>query len=276
MANNLSLYTNLYNAAVLDKVFNKTATLRDFTTQFTDESVSARKSTVKVPLLSGSSVQTNPTTFGGGSNGSTMITVSMDHLSIPFYVSNADYVNGYKMADLVATNAQALVEAIQAVVFAPVTTSNFGIALSAANTAMSLANLQTAWASIKGSNKVCYLDSVAYSKLLTNQTTTVDPQVGSAYAGFSRLAYTDVVTGMGTDIYGFVANPKGLVIATGIPEIAPKAQEMIESTLIDLGNGLTASLNMWGSTSDRSDNASIDIFVGCSVGDPTALKVIKA
>lgn len=276
MANNLAQYTNLFNAATMDKVFNVTATLKDFTTQFTDDVISRNKSTVKVPLLSGSAVQTNPTSFGGGSNGSTLVSVDMNHLSIPFYVSNADYTNGYRLADLVATNAQVLIEAIQAAIFAPITTSNFGVALSAADSAMSLANLQTAWASIKGSNKVCYLNSVAFSKLLSNSTTVVDPQVGLPYAGFSRVAYTDIITGYGTDIYGFVANPKGLVIASGIPEIAPKAQEMIESTLIDLGNGLTASLNMWGSTSDRSDNASIDIYLGASVGDPAGLKVIKA
>lgn len=278
MANTLYQYTNLINAKAMDKVFNVTATFSDFTTMFTNEQMDRYKSSLKVPLLSsGSALVENPTTFGGGTTGSVLVNVDLTHLHVPFYVSNAEYVNGYELADLVATNAQVLVDGLQAKVLALMSTSNYSVGLSAADTAMSLANLQTAWSSIPGRDKVAYMDSIAFSKLLTNGLTVQDPMQGAPYAGFKRVAYADnFTTGIGTaGVWGFVTTKPGVVVASGIPKIAPLAQKSIDSTLVDLGNGLTAVLNIWGDTADRSDNASLDIYFGCAKGDGNACKLLK-
>jgi hypothetical protein len=277
MANNLAAYTPLIEAAALDAVGNSLAFLSDFTTDFTNEIIDFRKSTVKVPLLSGSSAVLNPTSFGGGSNGSTMISIAMDHVSVPFYVSNAEYQNGYKLEQLIKSNVQVLADKIQQLAFTPITSSNFATAATVTQANFALSSLQAGWASIKGSRKVAYVDGTAFSKLLTNQNTYVDPTLGIPYAGFQKVAYTDVVTGMGTNCYGFCsADKKGLVMASGRAAIAPGAQALINTMSIDLGNGLVADLNMWGSTSDRSDNASLDLYFGAAAGDKTALTLFKS
>jgi len=265
-------------ASALNAVGNSLAFLQDFTTDFSDEYVSARKSTVKVPLLSGSSATTNPTSFGGGTSGASLITVSMNHVHVPFYISNAEYQNGYRLEQLIASNVQVMANYIQQLAFTPLLSSNYDTAVTVANTAFSLSSLQAAWASIPGASKVCYLDPTAYSKLLTNQNTYIDPQLGQPMAGFKRVAYTDSFTGAGTAYaYGFVsADKKGLVMASGIPEIAPKAAAMIETVMIDLGNGLTCAMNTWGDTADRSDNASLDLYFGAAVGSKPALKLIRS
>lgn len=278
MANNLADLTPIIQASALNGVGNALAFLSDFTTDFSDEYTDYRKATVNVPVLSGSSAVINPTSFGGGTNGSTLAPITMQHVSVPFHVSNAEYQNGYKLEQLIATNVQVLAEKIQELAFTPITSTNFGTAVTVTSANFALSSLQTAWASIKGNagGKVCYLDSTAFSKLLTNTTTAIDPTLGIPYAGFRKVAYTDVVTGMGANIYGFVANKAGLVMASAKAAIAPKAKELIETVEIDLGNGLVADLNMWGSTSDRSDNASIDLYFGAAAGDKSALKVIKS
>lgn len=278
MANNLAAYTNLINAAAMNGVANKLAFLSDFTTDFTSDEISAKRSTVKVPVLSGSAAVLNPTSFGGGTNGSLMVDVAMDHVHVPFYLSNAEIQNGYKLEQLIESNVQILAEKIQELAFTPITSSNFGTALTVAEASFgALSGLQTIWASVKGGPKVMYLNATAYSKLNTNLTTTQDPAAGTPYANFSKVAYSDVFTGVGSNIYGFVSSQrKGLAMASGIPAMGDMVRELIDSELIVLPNGLTVQLNRWGSTSDRSDNASLDCYFGAAAADKTALKVIKS
>jgi hypothetical protein len=278
MPNNLASYTNLINAAAMTAVANKLAFLDDFTTSFSDEEISQRRSSIKVPLLSGSSVVTNPTTFGGGSNGSTMITVDTNHIHVPFYLSNAEIQNGYKLEALVVSNMQVLADHIQSLAFAPIASATgFATATTVAQSAFALANLQEAWKAVPGGPKVAYLGGTAFSKLLTNSTTQIDPMLGVPYAGFQKVAYTDAITGYGTNVYGFVSSQrKGLVMASGIPAMGDLVRELIDSELITLDNGLTVQLNRWGSTTDRSDNASLDVYFGAAAGDKTALAVIKS
>lgn len=278
MANNLAAYTNLINAAAMNGVANKLAFLSDFYTDFSSEEISMKRSTVKVPLLSGSSAVTNPTSFGGGSNGSTLITVDTNHIHVPFYLSNAEIQNGYKLEALVESAITIMADKIQELAFAPVASaSGFATAVTVTQDNFALSSLQTAWKAVPGSPKVCYLGSTAFSKLLNNQNTYIDPTLGVPYAGFSKVAYTDSITGYGTNVYGFVSSQrKGLVMASGIPVMGDMVRELIDSELIDLGNGLVAQLNRWGSTSDRSDNASIDIMFGAAAGDTRSLAVIKS
>lgn len=277
MPNTFANLTPLIQASALNAVGNKLAFLNDFITDFSSEYVDYRKATVNVPVMTGSTAVLNPTTFGGGSNTAVLAPITMNHISVPFYLSNAEYQNGYKLEQLIATNVQILADEIQKQAFTPITTVNYGTAVTVTQASFALANLQTAWASIKGSRKVAYLDSVSFSKLLTNVTTQIDPELGVPYAGFQKVAYADSYTGAGTNIYGFVSSDrKGLVMASAKAAIAPKTAAGIETIEIDLGNGLFADLNMWGNTSDRSDNASLDIYFGAAAGDKTALKVIKS
>ena len=277
MPNTLADLTPIITASALNGVGNSLAFLGDFTTDFSDSLTDARRSTVNVPLITGSTAVINPTAFGGGSNGSTLIPVAMQHVSVPFYISSAEYQNGYKLEQLITSNVQILANKIQELAFAPLISTNFGNAVVVAEASFALASLQTAWASVKGLRKICYLSGTAFSKLLTNQLTVQDPTLGLPYGGFAKVAYADVLTGVGANVYGFVStDKKGLVMASAIPDIAPKAKEMIDTTLIDLGNGLTAALNVWGSTSDRSDNASLDIYFNAAKGSVDGIKLIKS
>jgi hypothetical protein len=278
MANTLFDLQPVIQATALNAVGNRLAFIKDFATDLTDEVIDPRKTSVTVPFMSGGSTTIlNPTTFGGGTTGNTKVTVAMDHVHQPFYITNAEYQNGYKLEQLIEINVQSLVNKIQALAFAPINSTNYGVAFTQAEAGFTSTHLQSAYAAVAGTDKVLYLSTTPFSKLLSNQNTVIDPLLGIPMAGFRKVASFDSTTGLGANTYGFVASGRGgIALASGIPGIAPKAQAMIESVSIDLGNGLTCVLNTWGDTSDRSDNASLDLYFGAAKADPNAIKVIKS
>lgn len=278
MANVLFDLLPVIQGSVLNAVGNRLAFLNDFTTDFSNEVIDPRKSTVTVPFMSGGSTAVlNPTTFGGGTTGNIKVSIAMDHVHVPFYITNAEYQNGYKLEQLIAINVQSMVNKIQALAFTPITSSNYSKAFTVAEASFTATHLQSAYAAVPGTDKVCYLATTPFSKLLTNQTTYIDPLLGVPYSGFRKVASFDATTGLGSGVYGFVASGRsGLVMASGIPGIAPRAKAMIDSAEIDLGNGLTCVLNVWGDTADRSDNASLDLYFGAAKADTNALKVITS
>ncbi len=278
MANTLFDLQPVIQASAINALGNRLAFLKDFTTDFTDEVIDPRKSTITVPFLSGGSTAVlNPTTFGGGNSGATKVSVVLDHVHVPFYITNAEFQNGYKLEQLIEVNIQSLCNKIQALAFAPITSSNFGTAFTVAEAGFTATHLQSAYAAVNGTDKVCYLSTPSFSKLLTNQTTFIDPLLGLPMNGFRSVKSFDVTTGLGANTYGFVSSGRGgIAMASGIAGIAPRAASMIESVQIDLGMGLTATLNVWGDTADRSDNASLDLYFGAAKADPNAIKVIKS
>ena len=278
MANTLFDLLPVIQASTINAVGNRLAFLKDFTTDFSDEVIDPRKTSVIVPFMSGGSTAVlNPTTFGGGTSGNSKVTITLDHVHVPFYITNAEFQNGYKLENMIETNIQSMVNKIQALAFTPITSSNYGVAFTVAEASFTSTHLQSAYAAVVGTDKVCYLGSTAFSKLLTNQTTYIDPLLGVPFSGFRKVASFDSVTGLGANTYGFVASGRGgIAMASGVPGIAPRAQALVESVPVELGNGLTCVLNVWGNTADRSDNASLDLYFGAAKADPNAIKVIKS
>ena len=278
MANTIFDLQPVIQASAINALGNRLAFLKDFTTDFSDEVIDPRKSSVTVPFMSGGSTATlNPTTFGGGNTGNSKVTVAMDHVHVPFYITNAEYQNGYKLETLIEVNIQSLVNKIQALAFAPITKANYGTAFTVAENSFTATHLQSAYAAIAGVDKVVYVATTGFSKLLSNQNTYIDPLMGVPMSGFRKVASFDSATGLGSDVYGFVSSGRGgLAMASGVAGIAPRAASMIESVQIDLGQGLTATLNVWGNTADRSDNASLDLYFGAAKADPNAIKVFAS
>lgn len=278
MANTIFDLQPVIQASAINALGNRLAFLKDFTTDFSDEIVDPRKSTVTVPFMSGGSTATlNPVTFGGGDTGNSKVSVAMDHVHVPFYITNAEYQNGYKLEQLIEVNIQSLVNKLQALAFAPITKTNYGTAFTVAEASFTATHLQSAYAAVAGVDKVAYIASTGFSKLLSNVTTQIDPLLGIPMSGFRSVKSFDVTTGLGAAVYGFVASGRGgIAMASGVAGIAPRASAMIESVQIDLGQGLTATLNVWGNTADRSDNASLDLYFGAAKADPNAIKVFAS
>lgn len=279
MANTFSDLTPIVIGAAMNAVGNRLALLSDFATDLSEDVVSPRSATVQVPFYSaGSTTLVNPSTFGGSDSTGSTVSVTMSALHQPFSITSADYNSGRRIEQLITTNAQALADKIQNLIFSKITTGNFAIGLSGvAPASISTANLKTVWGAVKGNDKVCYLTSEAFANFLPTALTDIDPTLGYPFAGFKKLANADSFTGVTSGVYGFAsANKAGLAIASGIPEIAPKTASMIETTTFELGNGLVVAFNYWGDTSSRGDNCSFDVYLGCAVADTNAIKLIKA
>lgn len=280
MANTFADLTPIIIASAVTAVGNKLAFLSDFTTDFSDEIVTPRKATVQVPYYSaGSTTLVDPTTFGGGTATSTTCTVVMSAFHQPFAVTNAEYQNTRRLEHQIEIQAQALANKIQAVVFGNLTTANFGAPVASLSAVaaggMTSANLKTLWGLVKGDDKVCYLNATEYANFLPTDLNSFDPMLGRPAYGFSKFAHVDSFTGAGTKVCGFAsAKGRGIVMASAIPDIAPMVRSQLQSTVFELGNGLMVQLNMWGSTSDRADNASFDVYFGSAVADTSAIELV--
>lgn len=272
----LAEYTQVIHAAVLTATAPKVARFSDFSTNFTDEKIGRNRPTIEVPLVTGSTVTKGTTSWGAGDTASAMKEVVTDIFTAPFSITPAQYENGYAIADLVAANAVKLVDALQADFFA-----NLAVAKGFAKYATAIdpatftaADLQGVWASLAGANKNLLLNAPLFSKLLSNQTTTIDPESGAPLMGFKRVSYADIWTGAETKVVGAVCNPNALLAASGLPAFPEKVTAQLEQIQVPLGNGLTALLSIGYDMATRSDVASLDIMFGSAVGEASALKLL--
>jgi len=274
MANTFAtLDPSIVSAQAMTALKNKTAFLTDFSTDFSGEI--KRKSKIEVPLYSGGTTLVDATNFAQSDTVSTTITVAPVHLYQPISVNFGEHNYFHKLETQIGNAVNKLVDKMQSLTFASLSASNFSVGLSGvAASAISTANLQTAWGSVAGSDKVCYLTSTAYSKFLPTTQESFDPAGMPAY-GFTRLGWTDSIATAESGVYGFVAaDKKAFAIAAGLPEL--NRPDMIDSMVIDLGNGLQALLTSFYDVGTRTEYAAVEAMFGVAIGDANALKLIKA
>lgn len=273
MANSFgSLTPTVVSAQAMAALKNKTAFLTDFSTSFSGEI--RRKSSIQVPLYTGGTTLVDATAFNTSDSTSVVRTITPVHLYQPIALTFGEF-NVYNTVEAqVQAAVNKLVDKMQATVYATLSVSNFSVGLSGvAPASISAANLGTAWGSVAGSDKVCYLTSTAYKNFLPTQTISFDPAGQPAY-GFSRLAWTDSIQTAENGVYGFVAaDKKAFAIAAGLPEI--NRPDMIDAMTIDLGNGLQALMTSFYDTNTRTEYWGIEAMFGVAIGDANSLKLIK-
>ena len=272
MANSFAaLSPTVVSAQAMTALKNKTAFLTDFSTDFGGEI--KRKSVIQVPLYTGGTTLTDPTNFAQSDSTSTTIAVTPVHLYQPIALTFGEFNYFHKLETQIGAAVNKLVDKMQTLVFSNLSTANFSVGLSAADTGLTAANLQTAWASVAGTDKVCYMTSTGYSKFLPSTKESFDPAGSPAY-GFSRLAWSDSIATAQSGVYGFVAADKqAFAIAAGLPEL--NRPEAIDSMVIDLGNGLQALLTNFYDVNSRTEYMAIEAMFGCSIGQAAALKLLK-
>lgn len=279
MSNTLGTLTPIIKGEILNSVPNQLAMLNDFTFKGSSQAVARANAVVQVPFLSaGSTTVLNPTSYADSGTGGFLIPVTMDEVVTRFGITNAEYQNGYELADLFVENIKSHAEKIQNLVFAKITTANFGtpnVSLSSlAVGGFTLEKLQTLFGLLKGPSKVCYTNSAEFGKFTTTLNYQVDPLQGIPYAGFKKFGYTDLFNA-GTKICAFGASGKnGLVIASAIPQIPAQLQAVVDETVIDIGSGLNAALRVFADPNTMSVYGVITNYFGVAVGDTTAIKVV--
>ena len=247
---------------------NRLAPLRLFTTDFSNE-VRYPKSTIQVPVVSATAATSvNPTNFEPGSSVTVgKSTVTLDHVVQFFAIDQSDLASGKRLENLVKINLDALALKIWSLAITPVTTVNFGAAVVTATTITpGSGHLATLWSSVsKSQQKGLVTTSTIYSALIPTLTTSISLDQG-AYGFENGVFYANSFTGAVSGLRGFACSKEAIAVASAMPNIDPAVSsryQVSESvTLDDLG--MTVAYNIWGSTTNRQVNASIEVMFGAA------------
>lgn len=237
----------------------------------------APKSAQRVPLVTaGASVLTNANDFETGDSSVGEVLVQVDQKSVPFHASNTEMQKGYRVRNLLEKNMQVLGNAIQDIIFTPLTTVSYGAAvLDLAGAAFTRDHLKTIWAGAQNfTRKNLILDGPLYAGLIPTTTDHFNPATQGAY-GFSSILHNSRWDGAGANTVGFVADQDAIAIASGTPYVSEgvgQAMTGIES--VTLPNGITVQLYSWVSTKTRAEWRSLEVMIGAAVGDPAKVELI--
>lgn len=237
----------------------------------------APRSAVRVPLVTaGSAVLTNADDFETGDGTVGEVLVQANQKSVPFHATNQEMQKGYRVRNLLQKNMQVLGNAIQDIIFAPLTTANYGAAvLDLAGADLAKANLKTIWAAAQDfGRKNLILDGAQYAGLIPTSTEDFSLAMNGAY-GFDSITHSSRFTGAGTDVVGFVADQDAIAIVAGTPYVSEGvSQELTGLEEVVLSNGITVQFYSWVSTKTRAEWRSLDVMIGAAVGDPGKIKLI--
>lgn len=249
---------------------NRLAPLRVMTTDFSNE-VRKAKDTIQVPIVSATAATSvNPTNFEPGSSvtvGKT--TVTLDHVVQFFGIDQADLAQGHRLERLVQINLQAMADKLWSIAITPVTTVNFGAAVVTTTTITpGSGHLAKLWAAVsKSDRKALVVTPDIYSALIPTATTNIT--LGNGAYGFENgVYYASSFSGAVAGLDGFAICPEAVVVASAAPAIDPSVSRnfaISESVTLDQ-LGMTVAYNVWGSTSNRQVNASIEVMFGSAAG----------
>jgi hypothetical protein len=249
---------------------NRLAPLRLFTTDFSNE-VRKAKDTIQVPIVSATSATaTNPTNFEPGSAVTVgKATVTLDHVVQFFGIDQADLAQGHRLENLVRINLDAIADKLFSIAITPITTSNFGNAVVTTTTITpGSGHLATLWAAVsKGNRKGLVVTPQIYSALIPTNTFGLSLSQG-AYGYENGVYFASSFTGAVSGLDGFACVPEAICVASAQPMIDPsvKAQFSVSDSVTVDELGLTLQYNIWGSTSNRQVNASIEVMFGANAG----------
>ena len=232
--------------------------------------------TVQVELVTvAGAVVKNPTSFGAMGATTVARPVVVDHYSVPFGLTAAQLNQGKKLKTQAKIHADALVNELIDVAFAPMTTTNFSTALDVVDTAFATTDMKALWNAVeKVKSKGAILPGVMYSNIMPTDKNGFSLAESGSY-GFDSIHHASRTSGMGTNVTGFVGGPAAIAVAAGLPvaDMTPEG-EFIAQEVIQLSNGMAVQLNIWYDRDSRSHYASYDVMFGAGLGDATAGAVI--
>jgi hypothetical protein len=249
---------------------NRLAPLRLFTTDFSNE-VRKPKDTIQVPIVSATAATAvNPTNFEPGSSVTVgKATVTLDHVAQFFGIDQADLAQGHRLENLVRINLDAMADKLWSLAITPITTVNFGNAVVTTTTITpGSGHLGTLWSNVaKSMRKGLVVTPTIYAQLIPQNTLGL-PLGAGAYGFENGVFYASSFSGAVSGLDGFACSPEAVCVASAAPAIDPavSSQFQISDTVTLEALGLTVAYNVWGSTSNRQVNASVEVMFGANAG----------
>jgi hypothetical protein len=254
-------------ATALTVLQNRLAPLNAFTADFSSD-VKKPLDVVHVGIVSAASTTSvNPATFEPAlatTVGKT--TVTLDHVVQFFHMSVSDLAYGHRLENLFKINMHALANKIFSLAITPITTTNYGAAVVTTTIITpGSGHLATLWASVSKSNrKSLIVDDDIYSRLIPTNRDLFEP--GNGAYGFDNIYPVHDFTGAVSGLDGLAVSDLAIAIASAQPEVPDAvARLFMDRQTIALPDlGMTAYLNVWGSTSSRQVNCTMEVMFGAS------------
>jgi hypothetical protein len=257
---------------------NALPALRAFTMDFSDSLVFP-KSTINVPVYTvGSTTLVDPTNFQAGDTTATNAQVVMSHYSQPFHITSTELNQGHRLENLAKINMHKLANAILQSTFLTLSTANYSAStqVASAGSVFTVDKLKAMWGEIKGTEKNIVLRDDYYANFLPSNLESFDPTKGLSVYGFDGFYHASSFAGADGTVRGFVCAPEAMAVAAAIPIKHEKVQELVDSTIVTVPDiGISFELNQWVDTGTRAVWASFDIAYGSTVGDSSALKLLR-
>jgi hypothetical protein len=249
---------------------NRLAPLRIMSTDFSSE-VRKPKDTIQVPLVTATSATaTNPTDFTPASDVTVgKATVTLDHYSQFFGITQADLALGHRLENLVRINLNALADKLFSVAITPITTVNFGAAVVTTTTITpGSGHLATLWSSIsKSDRKGLVVTPEIYSKLIPTNADFLPLQNG-AYGFDQGIYYANSFSGAVSGLDGFAICPEAIAVASALPVIDPAVANLLYvSDVVTIDSlGISVMYNITASQATRTVTASVECMMGSAAG----------
>ena len=223
--------------------------------------------TAKVNLPVVTSVQSiieNPTTFEASGDTIALAQVTPVHLSAQFGFDNPTEIKGLDLTLLLSSHLTNLQLAIQSKIFALLTASNYGTAVTVSSASYVEASMQTLLNAVPGRTAIA-LNTPYHSKTKRDWL---------PFGVESTLLECSEWSGVEANVAGFVARPEAIGLCIGYPVGAP-AGEVAQSKIL-LPIGIEVQLSRWFSRGGRAFRGSLDIVLAPQVGKSTALRLLKS
>lgn len=282
MANTLS--ANIIAERVAEKgitvLQHKVLPFEKFCTDFSGESMrvipgAGARSNINVPIsVSGSATLTNPTNYESGDSEVSSTEIQMNEYSQPFHITNDELNNGHRFDRLLTVNMHALMDKLNDIAMANVTTVNYGAAVvNKAPGTINADDLKTVYAAAeKFGTRNLILNGTVFSNFLPTNRESFTPGAGAyGYDSFNLVTKWDAA---GNDIVGFCAETTAMACASRLPERTGEVAEVVDMATVQMSNGLIVQVSKWCSVATRNTWNSFDVVFGAGVGDVSALKII--
>jgi hypothetical protein len=286
---------NTYSSSLLTQVLEEQAVaiLSDvlapvaaFARQFSTDKFKPRAVAQVKFVTGGATTQVDASDFeNAATTGSTIANVEIvpSLYTQSFQVSNDDLNSGLRLTDLVTKNCRVFGESLLDVIFAPITESNFSVAVTRTNLAFNWADMQSALGVLKKSPvKTAILDG-EYMARISNSPVLYQKAGTESGAGPGWLAFgwsggiyeCSRWSGAGAGVRGFFCGQSALGVLAGLPLLGESVT--LQSKTITLpGLQLSVQANQWFSLKSRSMFASFDLVMGVALLDATCGFLLKS
>jgi hypothetical protein len=286
--------SNTYASPLLTSILETEATtilsdvlapVASFATQFSTDKFKPKATAQCKFVIAGATTQVDASDFeNAATTGSTIANVEIvpSLYTQSFQVSNDDLNSGLRLSNLVTKNCRVFGESLLDVIFAPITESNFTVAVTRAPLSFTWGDMATARGVLKKSPvKNAILDG-EYMARISNapvfyQRTGTESGEGQGWRafGWDGIYECSRWSGAGPNVRGFFCGQSALGVLAGLPLLGENVTLQTKTITLP-GLGLSVSASQWFSLKSRSMFASYDLVMGVCLLDRSCGFLLKS